>query len=102
MVDRPHEGDQLLVDNADDLFAGPERLEHLLAQGLFADPFHERADHLVAHVGFQQRLLDELQPVAHVGLGELALSSERLEGSAEIILKGVEHTNSEGVTAGRT
>ena len=61
------------------------------AIGSFPDSFHKRADHLVADVGLQERLLDELQPVAHVRLGQLPLATERLEGGAEVLLKGVEH-----------
>ena len=37
VVDRAHQVDELLVDDADDLLARVERLEHLLADGLLGD-----------------------------------------------------------------
>ena len=40
---------------------------------------HELADDREADVGLEQRLFDELEPVAHVRFGELALAAERLE-----------------------
>ena len=42
---------------------------------------HEVADDREADVGFEQRLLDELEPVAHVRFGQLALAAERFERS---------------------
>ena len=91
VVDRAHQVDELLIDDADDLLAGVERLEHLLADGLLGDARHEVADDLEADVGFEQRLLDELEPVAHVRFGELALAAERFEGGTEAVLEGFEH-----------
>ena len=37
VVDRAHQVDELLVDDADDLLARVEGLEHLLADGLLGD-----------------------------------------------------------------
>ena len=37
MVDRPHQIDQFLIDDADDLLARVERLEHLFANRLLRD-----------------------------------------------------------------
>ena len=91
MVDRAHQVDEFLVDDADDLLAGIERLEDRLADRLLGDAVHEVVDDLEADVGFEQRLLDELEPVAHVRFGELALAAQRLERGTETVLKGFEH-----------
>ena len=95
VIDRAHQVDQFLIDDADDLLAGVERLEHLLADGLLGDARHEVADDREADVGFEQRLLDELQPVAHVRFGQLALAAERLEGGTQAFLEGFEHGSRE-------
>ena len=80
---------------------GLSDVEHLVAERLLGDPLHEGAGDLVGDVRLEQRLLDELQPVAHVRLGQLALAAERLERRAEVLLEGVEHAGVEGVTASR-
>ena len=93
VVDRAHQVDELLVDDADDLLARIERLEHLLADGLLGDALHEVADDREADVGFEQRLLDELEPVAHVRFGELALAAEGFERGSKAVLEGFEHVS---------
>ena len=40
-----------------------------------------------ADVGLEQRLLDELEPVAHVRFGQLALPAERFERGTKAILQ---------------
>ncbi len=78
VVDRPHQVDQLLVDDADHLLVGIERLEHRLADGLLADPGHEVLDDREADVGLEQGLLHQGQAVAHVRLGQPALAAQGL------------------------
>ena len=95
MVDRAHQVDELLIDDADDLLARIERLEHLLADGLLGDALHELADDREADVGFEQRLLDELEPVAHVRFGELALAAQGFERGGKAVLEGFEHGSGE-------
>ena len=87
MIDRAHQVDELLVDDADDLLARIEGLEHLLADRLLGDLLHEVPDDREADVGLEQRLFDELEPVAHVRFGELALAAERLERGIQAILR---------------
>ena len=107
VVDRAHQVDELLVDDADDLLARVERLEHLLADRLLGDARHEVADDREADVGFEQRFLDELEPVAHVRFGELALAAERFEARNRDRLGGLrtwgreQGARSQGVRAGR-
>ena len=54
----------------DKLLGGIERLEHLFADGLLADPGHEILDDRQADVGLQERPLHQAQAVAHVRLGQ--------------------------------
>ena len=61
MVHRPHQVDQLLVDDVDELIGRVERFQHRLADGLLAHPGHELLDHRQADVGLQQ---GPLAPVA--------------------------------------
>ncbi len=95
MIDRAHQVDELLVDDADDLLARVERLEHLLADRLLGDALHELADDREADVRLEQRFLDELEPVAHVRFGELALAAERFERGRQTVLEGFEHGGGE-------
>ena len=44
VIDRAHQVDERLVDDADDLLAGIERLEDRLADRFVGDPLHEVAD----------------------------------------------------------
>ena len=86
VIDRAHQVDQFLMDDADDLLARIERLEHLLADGLFGDLVHEVLDDRVADVGLEQGLLDQGQPFAHVRFGELALAAEGFERTGQTLL----------------
>ncbi len=75
MIDRPHQADQLLVDDVNELLGGIERFENRFAHGLLANALHEVLDHRQADVGLQQRPLDRLQAVAHVRFGEPSASA---------------------------
>ena len=85
-VDRAHQVDQLLVDDADELLAGIERSQHLFADGLFGELGHEVLDDRIVDVGFEQGLLDQGQPIAHVRLGELSLAAEGFERTGQALL----------------
>jgi hypothetical protein len=89
MIDRPHKVDERLIDDADDLLAGIERLENRVADRFVGDPLHEVADDGEADVGFQQRTLDELEPVAHVRFGELPLPRRVLKRTWRDRLEGL-------------
>ena len=91
MVDRPHQPDQFLVDDVDQLLGGIERLEDRFAHGLIAHPLHEVLDDREADVGLQQRPLDELQAVAHVRLGEPAASAQGPQCRTQVFLERFKH-----------
>ena len=75
-----HQGDELLVDDLDDLLGGGQGVQHVAADGPLRDLGHEVLDHLVADVGFQQGEADLPHALLHVRLGEAALAPQALEG----------------------
>ena len=91
VVHRAHQVDQFLVDDADQLLGGIERLEHRFADGLLGDPGHEVLDDREADVGLQQGRLHQGQPVAHVRLGQPAASAEGPDRRTQVFLKRFEH-----------
>ena len=91
MIDRPHQVDQLVVDDAHHLLLGSETLEDLLADGLVADSGHEFLDDREADVGLEQRLLHQAQPLAHVGLAEPGFPAQSLQRRTETFLQRFEH-----------
>jgi len=58
VVDRPHQIDEFLVDDVDQLLGGIERAEHGFADRLLVDPLHEVLDDGQAHVGLEQSPLN--------------------------------------------
>ena len=77
VIDRAHQVDQLVVDDADNLLIGAQTLQNLLADGLLADAVHELLHDREADVGLEQRLLHQAQTIAHVGLGETGFAAQR-------------------------
>ena len=75
-----HQGDELLVDDLDDLLGGGQGVQHVAADGPLRDLGHEVLDHFVADVGFQQGKADLPHALLHVRLGEAALAPQALEG----------------------
>ena len=87
MVDRPHQVDQLLMDDVDQLLGGIERFEDRFADGLLADPVHEVLDHRQADVGLEQGPLDQLEAFAHVRLGKPSASAQGPECRTQVFLE---------------
>ena len=73
-LDRSHDLHELLVDDADQLLRGVNRVQNPLSQRLFGDPIHEIANDRNAGIRLQQRLFDQLEAVAHIALAELPLA----------------------------
>ena len=61
MIDRPHEVDQLVVDDVDDVLFWPERSEYAFACSLLVQPGHEVPNDRKTNVGLEHGPLDELQ-----------------------------------------
>src|SRR5262245_28445008 len=97
MVDRPHQLDELVVDDADDLLAGIERAENFLAEGPFGDPLDEVVSDGEIDVGFEQGLAYLSHTVADVGLSDPAASAQLLERFAQTALNAFEHRPSPDV-----
>jgi len=81
----PHEPDQLLVDDLDDLLARGEAVQDLLPHGALADVFHKLLDHLVIHIRFEQGHPDFFESLLDVFLCEPSLPLQLFEGSAQLL-----------------
>ena len=90
-VSPPRIADELLVDDLDDLLGGVQRLADLGAAGALLDRRDEVLDHRQRDVGLEQREPDLARGGVDVGLGQLSLAAEVLEGVGETIRKRGEH-----------
>ena len=90
-VGAAHQGDQLLVDNLDDLLRGHEALEHLAAHRALRDLGHEVLDDLEVDVRLQQRELDLAHAGLDVGLGQLAFVPKFRESLRHFVDQALKH-----------
>ena len=77
------DGDELLVDDLDDLLGRVERPADLFAARALLDRADELLDHGQRDVGLEQRDADLARGRVDVGLGQLALAAQVLEGFGE-------------------
>ena len=91
MVHRAHEGDQLFVDDADDLLAGIKRAENLLADGLFGHARDKFVGDRIVDVGVEKGAADFLETVANIALGQATAAAQLLESLAQTSLNALEH-----------
>ena len=80
MVHRPHQADELVVDDADKLLCRVERLEHPGPGGPGGDTVEEPVGDVVGDVGLEQRRAHGLEALAHVGVGEPTAAAEARQG----------------------
>ena len=99
VVHRPHEVDQFLVHDADELLGRIERLEHLRPHRIVDHPREKRLDDVIGDVRFQKRRADPREPLAHVRFGELAAAPQGVEGGRE---RGRERLKHDGSVMGKT
>src|SRR5206468_3857150 len=78
-------GDELLVDDVDDLLRRVERLGDLDADGALPDAGDEVADNLEVDVGLEEGEPDLAQHLVDLGLTEATLAAEALEDPVEAI-----------------
>jgi hypothetical protein len=86
--------DELLVDDLDDLLGGVQRLADLLAASAFLDRRDELLDDRQRDVRLEQRDPDLATGVVDVGVGQLPLATEVLEGVGEPVGESGEHVSS--------
>ena len=84
-------GDELLVDDFDDLLRRVERLRHLRAASSLLDRGDELAYDRQRDVGLEQCNADLARGRVDVGLGQPPLAAQRLEDRFEAVGEGVEH-----------
>jgi hypothetical protein len=83
--------DEGVVDDLDDLLAGRDRSEHLLADRLLGRLVDELADHRQSDVGLEQSDPDFAHRGADVGLGQRAAAAKPIEDGAKAVAQTVEH-----------
>ena len=86
---------QFIVDNLDDLLAGRDRLQHLLAGGLHLHTLNELAGDLEMHVGGKQGGAHLLEGFRHVFFRELADAAQVAQRLAEAFGERFKHGNSQ-------
>ena len=84
-------GDQFIVDDLDDLLAGRDRLEHVLADRLLGHRVDETADNRQRDIGLEQRDAYLAHRFAHVVFRQRAAPLEAIEHIAEAVGQIVEH-----------
>ena len=83
--------DQLVVDDLDDLLAGGQALEDLVADRPLADARDEVLDDLEVDVRLEERETDLAHGGIDVGFADPAAAGQRAEGLAQPVAEGVEH-----------
>ncbi len=83
--------DELLIDDLDDLLAGIDGPQHLLADRPCANAFDELVDGVEVDVGFEQRGADVLQAFADIRFGDTAAAAQPFDGVLQPALNAIEH-----------
>ena len=94
VIDRPHQVDQLAVDDADELLGRVERLEDLRPDRPLHDLVEEGVDDVIGDVGLEERRAHRAEPLAHVRLGQLAPAPQGGEGTGQRGRERFEHDGS--------
>ena len=77
--------DQLVVDDLDDLLAGGDAFDHILADAFGFDRLDEFGDHVEVDVRIQQRQPDFPHRVGDIRLGQGALPPQLPENVVEFV-----------------
>jgi hypothetical protein len=91
VVHRPHQRDELLVDDLDDLFCRVDAGQHLLADGLGLDVGDELLHHVQVDVRLEEDGADLAEALADVVRREPAAALELLERGGEALGHPFEH-----------
>ena len=83
--------DQLVVDGADHLLPGRDRLQQLAAGGALPHARDELAHDLEVHIGLEQRDAHLAQRRIEVVLGNPPAAAEAAEGGLEAFAQGFQH-----------
>ena len=93
-IDRPHELNEFVVDDLDDLLAGVEGAQHFLADGALRDLGDEVLGDGEVDVGFQQGLAHFLHGFTDVGFRDAAAAAQLFQSLGEAALDAFKHTAS--------
>lgn len=81
------------MDDTDELLGRPQSLQNFDAESLLRNFADKVTNDREANVGFQQRLLDQLQAVAHIRFRQLGLTGQGLKRSVQVLLERIKHTS---------
>ncbi len=90
-IHRPHQLDQLVIDDLDHQLAGLEAADHFLAHGLLLDLFDKVFDDAKVDIGFEQRGAHLAHGIADVFLADAAPARQAAKDVTELALKVIEH-----------
>src|SRR5262245_39360038 len=94
MIDWAHQGDEFVVNNADDLLAGVDPRDNFLAQRPLGDALNEGVDDVEIDVCLEKRGAHFAQPVANIRFGQAAPAAKLLESVAQLFLNTIKHRQS--------
>ena len=94
---RPHQRDELVVDDLDDELARRQAPQHFLADGLLLDLVDEILDDLVIDVGVQEDPADLTERFGNVRLGNLPFPAKFLEDDFQLLSQIFKHEWPSGV-----
>jgi hypothetical protein len=83
--------DQFVVDDFDDLLAGLDAEEDVLAEGFFFDALDEIAGDFEIDVGVEQGQPDIAQSGANVFLGNFSEAAQVFEDALQLAAESIEH-----------
>ena len=83
--------DQLIAHHLHDVLPRRQRLEDVLADGLFADAVDEALDDLEVDVGFEEGQANLAEGLEDILLRQPAVSAEPVENTREATRQAVEH-----------
>ena len=95
-------GDELLVDDLDDLLCRREALREVGAQALLADARDDAANDREVDVGLEKGHADLAQHLVDVAVAESPLAPEPFEDAVETVGEGIEHAVSQATGAVRS
>ena len=85
------QGTQFVMENLDDLLAGRDRFQHLVAHGAYFDRLDKGLGHAQFHVRLEQGEPHVAHGVGHIGLGDFAEAAELFDRAFKAVAQLVKH-----------
>ena len=94
VIDRPHQGRQLLIQQMHKLLRRIDRLKQILSERGRLHPIGELLHHVIIHIGFQQCLPHLAQTAVDIALSQFSAHAEKRQSGIETACHGLEHNPS--------